>query len=406
MGLTDRAKNIIVSPKTEWPVIAAETTPAAQLVMGYVLPLAAISAIAGFIGTSLVGISTPFTGTFRMPITWGLAAACYQLVASVVGVYVLAFIIDALAPTFAATKGFAQALKVAVYAYTPVWVAGVVRIVPLLGVLVLIAALYAIYLLYLGLQSVMRAPQEKAAGYTAVVIIAAIVIAVVIGAISGFIFASGMGGGGLMSRTMPSGPMVAEPGSPAARLQEFGRKMEEANKRMEAAQKSGDAGKQVESALGALGTVMSGGKGVDPVQLDQLKPFLPEQFASLPRTDLNADRSGVQGFTTARVAGTYRNEGRSVDLEVTDTGGAAGLLALAGWAGLQGEHENAERREVTRQEGERIVHERASKTGGTNEYTVILARRFVVSAKGHGVDVDTLKSGVAAVDLARLEALK
>jgi hypothetical protein len=61
---------------------------------------------------------------------------------------------------------------------------------------------------------------------------------------------------------------------------------------------------------------------------------------------------------------------------------------------------------VTRQEGERIVHEKASKTGGTNEYTVILARRFVVSAKGHGVDVDALKSGVAGVDLARLEALK
>ena len=59
MRLIDRAKNIIVTPKTEWDVIAAETTPPAALVTGYVLPLAAVAAIAGFIGMCFVGITMP-----------------------------------------------------------------------------------------------------------------------------------------------------------------------------------------------------------------------------------------------------------------------------------------------------------------------------------------------------------
>lgn len=72
MNLTARAKNIIVSPDTEWPVIAAETTPARDLILGYVLPLAAIGAIAGFIGGSIVGMTMPYVGTYRVPIVSGL----------------------------------------------------------------------------------------------------------------------------------------------------------------------------------------------------------------------------------------------------------------------------------------------------------------------------------------------
>jgi len=46
-----------------------------------------------------------------------------------------------------------------------------------------------------------------------------------------------------------------------------------------------------------------------------------------------------------------------------------------------------------------------SKTGGRNEYTLVLADRFVVSAKG-SADIGTLKSGVASLDLGKLESAK
>ncbi len=193
MNLVDRAKNMIVTPKTEWDAVAADTTPNAQLITGYVLPLAAIAAIAGFIGTSLVGMMG-----IRLSLVWGLVGAVYHVVMAIVMVYVMAFIVDALAPTFGGQKGFDAALKVAAYCYTPVWIASILTIIPALGIIVLLAAIYAIYLLYLGLPRLMRSPPDKAAGYTALVVVVGIVIAVVIGWLGGAIMGLGMGAGMMM----------------------------------------------------------------------------------------------------------------------------------------------------------------------------------------------------------------
>jgi len=102
MRLVDRARNIILIPKTEWAAIAAESTPIPQVVAGYVVPLSAIAALAWFVGVCLVGVSTAFTGTMRVGIVWGLVAAILHIVMAVVMVYVLAFIIDALAPSLRA----------------------------------------------------------------------------------------------------------------------------------------------------------------------------------------------------------------------------------------------------------------------------------------------------------------
>jgi hypothetical protein len=409
MSLVDRARNILVTPKTEWEAIAAETTPVSQVVAGYVVPLAAIAALAWFVGVSLVGVSTPFTGTMRVGIVWGAVAAILHVVMAVVMVCVLAFIVDALAPSFGAQKAFPQALKVAAYAYTPVWIMGIVQVLPLLGILVLIAAIYAIYLLYLGLQGVMRAPGEKAAGYTAVVVIVGIVVSVIVSAVIGAVTAFGGMGAAGMGMRMGGGsslPMTPDPQSPLGKLDQFGKRMDEASRRMDAAQKSGDPGKQMEAALGALGTALSGGKGVDPVQLDALKPFVPDRFAGLPRTELRTDRSGVKGLMVAKAEGVYGDGTRRVELEVTDTGGAAGLVGLASWMGVQGEHEDSRRREVTRRDGGRLVHEDTDKQGTDNSYAVVLGERFIVSARGHGVDLDTLRASVNGLDLPRLEALR
>ena len=80
---------------------------------------------------------------------------------AVVGVFVLSFVINALAPTFGAEQNSTQALKVAVYWYTPAWVAGVLQIVPLLGIFAIFAAFYGIYLLYLGLPALMKCPRTR-----------------------------------------------------------------------------------------------------------------------------------------------------------------------------------------------------------------------------------------------------
>jgi Yip1-like protein len=405
MNLVQRAKNMIVTPKTEWDVIAAESTPAGTLVTGYVLPLAAVAAIAGFIGMSIVGHSMFFLGgTYRVPIVAGLVTAVYQVVMAVVAVFVLSFIIDALAPTFGGTKDRAQALKVAVYSYTPAWVFGILAIIPALGMIAALASLYAIYLLYLGLPRLMRNPVEKSAGYTALVVVCAIVIAIVIAMIAGLITAPAM----MATGSLGSGTVTYDKGSSGAKLDEFAKKMEEAGRRMEAAQKSGDASKQAEAAVAALGTAISGGKGVDPVQIDQLKPLVPATFAGLPKSSENAERGGVAGLMTAKVEASYADTAgaKNVQLEISDTGGAAGLMALAGWMNVQSERERNGRVERTRKEGNRMIHEESDKGTNESKYTVVLAERFVVSAEGNGVDLGTLKSAVASLDLGKLEAMK
>ncbi|MEO5677157.1 MAG: Yip1 family protein, partial [Usitatibacter sp.] len=359
MNLIERAKNIVLSPKTEWEAIAADPTPTPQLITGYVLPLAAVAAVAAFIGIVFVGQSLGPLGTVRLPLITGLVGLIFQLVMAVAMVFLLGFIIDALAPTFGGQKSLAQAVKVAAYAYTPVWIVGILSIIPALGLLGILAALYAIYLVYLGLPRLMKSPQEKSVAYTAVVIVVAIVLGLVLAAVGGMLTAPAM-----MASHLGAAPSVTyDKDSRMGKLDDFGRKMEAAGKRMEDAQKSGDTKAQMEAAMGALGTAISGGKGVEPVQLDLLKPFVPEKFAGLPRTSMRADRSGVAGLMAAKVAGDYADEsGKRVKLEVVDTGGAAGLTGLAAWAMLgASESENDQRTERMRREGNRMVREESSK---------------------------------------------
>lgn len=404
-ALVQRAKNILISPKTEWQAVAAENTPHMPVVTGYVLPLAAVAALAAFIGSVFVGTSLGPLGTVRTSIGAGIAVLILSIVMSVAMVFVMGFIIDALAPTFGAQKSMPQAVKVAAYSYTPVWVLSVLTILPALGLLVILGALYAIYLLYLGLMAVMRAPQDKAVGYTAVVVVVGIVVGFILSAIVGAVSLALAPAATLGS--MGSSTVTYDKDSPMGKMDEFAKKMEAASKKMEDAQKSGDPNKQMEAAMAALGTAMSGGKGVEPVQLDALKPFVPEKFAGLPRTSQNMDRSGVAGMMAAKIEAEYGDQGgKRVSLEVTDTGGAAGLMGLASFMGVQGERENEERIERTRKEGNRMVHEEVSKKGGQNQYTVVLADRFVVNAEGEGVDINTLKSAVNSLDLGKLESLK
>lgn len=406
MRLVDRAKNIIVSPRSEWDAIAADPTPTPQLITGYVLPLAAIAALAGFIGMSLIGQSIPFVGHFRFGIGWGLAMAVFNVVMAVVMVFVLGFIIDALAPTFGGQKNLPQAMKIAAYSFTPVWLVSILTILPLLGILVLVGVVYALYLLYLALPRLMKSPADKNAGYTALVVVCAVVVGFIVNLIgSGLIMGPAMMGVG-PAMTAPT--VKYDKDSPMGKLDDFARKMEEASKKMEAAEKSGDPKKQMEAAMGALGTALSGGKAVEPLQLDALKPFVPEKFAGLPRTAINSDRSGVAGFMAAKVEGVYEEGEKRVELEVVDTGGAAGLVSLAAWAtlGATSESETADRVERMRKEGNRYVREEISKRGGTNTFSVILSDRYMVTAEGRGVDIATLKSSVASLDLSKLETLK
>jgi hypothetical protein len=190
MNLVDRVKNILLQPKQEWAVVETETTDTKTLYTSYAMILAAIPAVAGFIGASIIGYGTVFGVSVRIPIAQGIAGAVVGYALSLGGVYVLALIIDALAPNFNGSKNMNQALKLAVYSSTASWMAGIFSLIPGLGILGLLG-LYSLYLLFLGLPVLMKAPEDKAVAYTAVTVVCALVISVVIGAVTAGIMAGG-----------------------------------------------------------------------------------------------------------------------------------------------------------------------------------------------------------------------
>lgn len=191
-GLIARVTGIILRPANEWPIIAGEATTASTIYTGYVAPLAAIGVVALFLGQVLIGMSVPLLGTVRTGLLSGLTSAIVMYVMAFVGVWVLSFIVDFLAPQFGGQRDPLRALKVVAYSYTPAWVAGVLHLVPSLGALVLLASLYGLYVMYLGLPVLMRSPQDKAIPYTAVVVVCAILVFFVLGALS--MCVGGMGG--------------------------------------------------------------------------------------------------------------------------------------------------------------------------------------------------------------------
>ena len=196
MELQTRVVNILTKPESEWSTIAAEPSDVASLYTNYIFLLAAIPAVCTFLGLLVIGV--PMLGTY------GLSAALVSGVMSYVGalatVYIAALIIEKLAPNFDSRGDTAQALKLVAYATTPVWIAGILHLVPLLGILVLIAAFYAVYLFYLGLTPVMKTPQDKVLPYmvvsAVVVVVVSIVLSFVLTAVSGAAVASGAMAGG------------------------------------------------------------------------------------------------------------------------------------------------------------------------------------------------------------------
>jgi hypothetical protein len=405
MDLISRAKNICLTPTAEWPVIASEETPAATLITSYVLPLAAVGAVAGFLGGSLVGYSLPFAGTYRVPIVTGLVGAVVALVFAIAVTYLVSLIVNALAPTFGGQKDPSQAFKVVAYSYTPAWVAGVLQIIPMLGVLGVLAALYGIYLLYLGLPRLMQCPEDRAVGYTAVTVVCAIVLSMVVGGISTAAIGVGAIGSGLTGR----GASAArpDPDSMAGRLQSLGQQLEQNAAQAEQAGRRGDTQGQLDAAMNSLGAILGGGRRVEPLDLEALKPFTPESLAGLRRTSSRAERTDVAPLVTATVAATYGDANdRAVDLEIADSGGLSGLTAVASWTGTTGERQDASGSERTYRQDGRLIRERASRIGGPNEISLVLGDRFVVTARSRTLDLETLKAAVGTLDLARLEAMK
>ena len=405
MNVIERAKGILLQPKETWPVIDAEPATVGSIYKDWLVIMAAIPAVCGFIGLSLVGVGA-FGFGYRMPIVGGIVAAVVGYILSLVMTFVMSLVVDALAPSFGGTKNPVGAMKVMAYGATAVYVAGFFKLLPALGMLGIIAACYSVYLMYLGLIAVMKTPQEKAAGYTAVVVIIFIVASIVVGAVSamfiGFGALSSFGGrpSSGFSISTPNGDVAVD----SAALDATAKRMEAAQARMAAAQKSGDPA----SAGAALGDMMGAltGSGGTPIPAADLKAQLPDSLGSLKRDSFETNGGSAVGISASVAKAGYVDGDKRVEMSLTDMGGLGGLASVATWANVTTDKETPDGIEKTYKDGNRTIHEEYRKDGSHSQYTVMLRNGVIVEADGDRIDEATLKSMTSSLNLDAIESMK
>ena len=320
-----------------------------------------------------------------------MSSAVVHYVLSLVMVYVLAVIIDVLAPTFAGVRSREQAFKVAAYSSTASWMAGVFGLIPQLSILAALAGLYSLYLLYLGLPRLMKVAQDRAVAYVACVIVAAIVLFIILGAITGAVTSAFL--------TFPHATVIGEttgtlavPGMGAVDLG----KLAAASKQMAAASATMQA-----SATGQT----AGSATVVAVAPAALQAILPATLAGLPRTSLSSSSAGAAGVNGATAEARYGSDGKSIKLTVTDLGAMGALATLGSAFNVQSSTQDGNGYEKVGKVGDRMTTEKWTAASKSGSYTMLVANRFMVAAEGEGTDIDAVKSAVAGVDATALERL-
>ena len=171
LKLLNRVKAILLTPQAEWKVIERERDTLGDLLIKYVAILAAIPELAHFVGQSLIAGSAP--------VVPNLVRAVVVYCVTFAMVYIIAGVIDLLAPRFGAEKNFPNAVKLSAYSHTPLWLAGIFLLIPGLNFL-LILGLYGFYLLWVGLPMLMKVGNDKALPYAAIVTACALIPAIVL----------------------------------------------------------------------------------------------------------------------------------------------------------------------------------------------------------------------------------
>lgn len=409
MNIVERVQAILLKPVETWPVIEQESTDAQGIYKNYLIYLAAIPAVAGFIGMSLVGAGA-MGMSFRVPIVAGLGNMVVGYVLSLVMIYVLAMITNALAPSFQGEKNQLNALKLIAFGSTAGMVGGVFSLIPMLSVLGLLAALYSIYLVYTGIPVLMKAPKEKAAVYTAVVVVCGIVAGIILGAASALFSGGGpgymMGGGrpdaGDVSIKLPGTEITLD----TAKLEEASKKMEAASKKMEEAQARGDsaaAGQAMNEMMGAA----LGGKGGKPFAPDVLQGYVPATLAGLSRSTLEARSDNAMGMNFTSVTAEYEKDDRVLEVKVQDIGAVPALaMAMGAWAQSTVNRETQEEVERIYQKDGVSIKEEYRKDGSRAEMALMLPNGVMVEVSGNNLDMDAVRSAVAALDTKGMAGLQ
>jgi hypothetical protein len=364
-GIFARAKAIILTPKDEWPKIESESKPQAAILKTYVIPLTAIGPIALFIGRVVFGFDAGIV-TIHYPLVGSIIAAVVSFAIVIAGVFVTAYLADMLATNFGGTANKANAFKLAAYGMTAWWLSGIFFILPQLWFFTILGA-YSIFLLYTGVTPLMKVPEDKAIGYTAVLVICAGIILAISSSITNRIATPSL------SSMSISANAIKLPGGGTFDTS-----------------KVGAMSQQLESA--------TNGK-TQPVDAAKMQALLPQAIGSYQRT---ATESTGMGAIGSEADGTYTAGENSFHLKITDMSALGAIAGLGSAMGVSNNREDANGYERTGTVNGQMQTESWNKTDGRGKYSVIVGNRFMIEAEGKTASVDELKAAVATVDQGNL----
>ncbi len=375
-GLIDKVKAILLKPKEEWPKIAADPAAPGDIATRYAIPLIAIGPIASFVGGQIFGYGA-FGFSYRPGLVAGLTSAVVQFVAALVALVVVTLVAEFLAPKFGGEANRKQAFKWIAFSCTAAWVGGIFGLIPSLALIGSLLGLYSLYLLYLGATPVMKVPEDKAIGYTAVTIVAAVVLFWVASAVTGAVTVAVVGTSALGS-SIADNSSSGEVTIPGLGTVDAG-KIEETSRRMEQ---------------------MANGE-IQAVKATQLSPLLPASIGSYARVATSTTSAGMGSQAQA----TYQSGDRRFDLRVIDMAAMGGVAGIASAMGVEHSEEDADGYERVFKDGDHMVTEKWSKSGSSGSYGVVVGDRFMIEADGQAASIDELKDAVATVDQGDLEDL-
>ena len=363
-----RLKAILVNPKSEWQVIAERPETVTGLFKHWVLPVAAVPAVAGLVGSLVFGFSALGVQYRPSPLT-AISEAVVIYVLSLIQVGLLALIIDALAPLFGAARNRNQAFKVAAYSMSAGWAAGILQLVPNLSMLAILGALYGIYLLYLGLPVLMKSPQERSLSYIVTTILAAIVL-------------------GLLAN-LAALPLATAFGAPSAAEMSI--------------QEQNSATANLQDASEAM-TKIANGEGGKPVPIGTLASLLPKSIGSAARGSLVSLGPSPGSFNGAHASAHYGPVDGGLDLTITDLGAAGAVAGMGANFTANNGSEDGSSAEILQTGPYGFSHESWDEQARLGSYSKTVANRFLVQASG-GPTLNDLRVAVEAVDQAKLKAL-
>jgi len=371
-ALVARAKAIILAPKEEWPKIAAESGTPGDIFTRYVVPLAAIGPVASLIGGQIFGYGA-FGFNYRPGLVGAIGTAVVSYALMLVGIFILALIAGFLAPKFGGEASRAQAFKLVAYGSTASFLAGIFGLVPSLGFFGLLG-LYSIYLYYTGAAPLMKVPEDKSMAYTAVTILAAVLLWLIVMPITATL--TGALGLGAISAATDEGEITL----PGGGTIDSG-KVEDLSKRMEDA---------------------ASGK-VKPIETAKLQGLLPQSITGYNR--VSSESAAVGNIGSTAEARFEDGGGHYINLKVIDMSAMGALAGLGSAFGIEQNREDASGYERTGTVDGRMQMESWDSTNSSGRFALVHANRFMVEAQGSTASIDDLKAAVATIDPNRLEDL-